>query len=327
MTSQEHLDLLRQGVETWNQWRHEHEDIQPNLSGADLREANLRGADLSGTHLDRANLSEADLNGAFLSNADLSGANLSGANLSFSYLSNTTFQGAILSNANLEDAYLSEADLSGATVGWSIFGNLDLRTVKGLDMLEHVGPSTIGTDTISRSQGYLPEAFLRGAGVNDVFITAARTLAQHPIDYYPCFISYSNDDQNFAERLYADLQNKGVRCWFASEHMRIGDEIRTRIDESIRLYDKLLLVLSTHAIESSWVKHEVEAALDKEAQQQTQVLFPIRLDETVMHTNKAWAVTIRREKYIGDFTRWKQHDDYQQAFERLLRDLKAEERK
>jgi len=29
-------------------------------------------------------------------------------------------------------------------------------------------------------------------------------------------------------------------------------------------------------------------------------------------------------EHIGDFTRWKHHDDYQQAFERLLRDLKAE---
>jgi hypothetical protein len=36
-------------------------------------------------------------------------------------------------------------------------------------------------------------------------------------------------------------------------------------------------------------------------------------------------VNIRRTRHIGDFSRWKDHDAYQQAFERLLRDLKAKE--
>lgn len=30
-------------------------------------------------------------------------------------------------------------------------------------------------------------------------------------------------------------------------------------------------------------------------------------------------------KNVGDFRRWKSHDDYQKAFDRLLRDLKGEE--
>ena len=35
---------------------------------------------------------------------------------------------------------------------------------------------------------------------------------------------------------HADLQSKGVRCWFASEDMKIGDCLRPRLDETIRLY-------------------------------------------------------------------------------------------
>jgi hypothetical protein len=46
-----------------------------------------------------------------------------------------------------------------------------------------------------------------------------------------------------------------------------------------------------------------------------------------MESKKAWAALIRRTRHIGDFTRWKDHDSYQKAFERLLRDLKAEEKK
>ncbi|MBI1882274.1 MAG: hypothetical protein HYR94_29225 [Chloroflexi bacterium] len=52
---------------------------------------------------------------------------------------------------------------------------------------------------------------------------------------------------------------------------------------------------------------------------------PIQLDTAVMETNQAWAADIRRSRYIGDFSRWKDHDAYQQAFERLLRDLKADD--
>jgi hypothetical protein len=216
------------------------------------------------------------------------------------------------------------ADLSDASIGGTIFGTLDLRTVRGLETLRHQGPSVIGTDTIVRSQGELPEAFLRGAGLPNMFIEYARSLVQSPIEYYTCFLSYSSRDQDFAERLYADLQSKGVRCWFAQEDMKIGDEIRPRIEESIRLYDKLLLVLSEHSLKSTWVEREVVAAFEKEQQQDQRVLFPIRLDESVMQATEAWAADIRRRKHIGDFTRWKQHDDYQQALERLLRDLKAE---
>ena len=143
-------------------------------------------------------------------------------------------------------------------------------------------------------------------------------------EYFSCFISYSHKDEAFAERLYADLQDKGVPCWYAPEDLRIGDKIRPRIDESIRQFDKLLLVLSEHSIDSLWVEHEVEAAFEKEMKHNTIMLFPIRLDHTVLDTEQAWAAEIRRTRHIGDFSRWKDHDAYQQAFERLLRDLKAE---
>jgi len=43
-----------------------------------------------------------------------------------------------------------------------------------------------------------------------------------------------------------------------------------------------------------------------------------------METEQAWAASIRRNRHIGDFTNWKDHDNYKRAFERLLRDLKAE---
>jgi hypothetical protein len=98
-----------------------------------------------------------------------------------------------------------------------------------------------------------------------------------------------------------------------------------RIDEAIRIHDKLLLVLSENSVTSAWVEKEVETAFERERRQDNKpVLFPIRLDNAVMRTDQAWAADIRRTRHIGDFVRWKDHDAYQQAFQRLLRDLKAE---
>ena len=71
----------------------------------------------------------------------------------------------------------------------------------------------------------------------------------------------------------------GVRCWYAPEDMKIGDKIRARIDDSIRMYDKLLIILSRYSIASDWAEKEVETAFEKERQQNKTVLFPIRLDD------------------------------------------------
>ena len=66
MANDEHVALLRQGVDAWNAWRDQNPDIRPDLSdaylvGAELRAAHLRDADLSGTKLMQALLCEADL--------------------------------------------------------------------------------------------------------------------------------------------------------------------------------------------------------------------------------------------------------------------------
>ena len=203
-------------------------------------------------------------------------------------------------------------------------GRVTIVKNRGLDTIQHTGPSYIGIDTIYRSERYIPEALLRKAGVPEDFIIYIHSLVAHPIEYYTCFISYSSRDQAFADRLYTDLQSKGVRCWFAPEDMKIGDKFRQRIDESIRQHDKLLLILSVHSVASWWVEYEVEKALAKERQAQRTVLFPIRLNEQIIQSTTDWAAHIKETRHIGDFTGWKDHDTYQRGLKRLLRDLQPD---
>jgi hypothetical protein len=105
--------------------------------------------------------------------------------------------------------------------------------------------------------------------------------------------------------------------------LKIGDRFQERIEESIRLYDKVMIVLSEASVQSRWVEREVNAAYEREARENRTVLFPIRIDDAVMNAAQPCAADIRRTRHIGDFCQWKKHDGYQKAFERLLRDLKT----
>jgi hypothetical protein len=126
----------------------------------------------------------------------------------------------------------------------------------------------------------------------------------------------------FVERLHANMQNRGVRCWFAPHGLPIGAKTWDAIDQAIRFRDKLLVVLLKASIESDWVEDEVTKAFAEERSRNTTVLFPIRIDDAVMSTAEPWAVKLRDQRNIGNFRQWNEPGEYQKSLDRLLRDLK-----
>lgn len=239
MANPQHLALLREGVETWNQWRKERvEEERENsvqaagngyikkryphhvdLSDADLEDCDLSLADLSGANLRGARLVHANLLGADLHQADLyraifNIASLEYADLREAYLVETSMADvnlwrADLRNANLSwtsffhaflvEADLREADLTQTNFTWAvlsgakvqgaycnhtIFGDVDLSSVKGLEELHCSRPPLIDLYTLARSSGRLPESFLREAGIEREIIPSLLAL----------FHSYGNDD-------------------------------------------------------------------------------------------------------------------------------------
>jgi hypothetical protein len=345
MAEYEHLKILEQGTAAWNKWRDENPEIMPDLrgaalSGADLSSADLSGANLRGVDLRRANLGAAKLRHAFLSGADLSSAALIGADLSFADLSFADLSRAGLIYADIGVANLSGANLSGANftearMGHTSFENIDLSSVIGLGSVVHLSPSSIGIDTVYKSQGRIPDAFLLGCGVPESFIAQIPDLigALEPIQFHSCFISYSSRDEEFAGRLHERMRREGLRVWYAPEEMKGGRMLREQVFRAIQVHDKLLLVLSEDSLRSDWVMTEIRRAKRTEVAEGRRKLFPIRV--VGMEAIKEWecfdsdsgkdlAVEVR-DYFIPDFSKWKEHDAFEAAFGRLLSDLKKAE--
>jgi uncharacterized protein YjbI with pentapeptide repeats len=179
MANEEHLAILRQGVDAWNAWREKDPKVKPDLVGANLRMANLKMANLSWAKLDKVDLSEANLSWTNLGGAHLHGANLSGANLYGAYLradlSEADLTGANLSFGRLFDANCSRADLSGANLSRANISkaNLNKANLSGAN-LSKVNLSKANLNETNLSEANLQLASLVDAQLNRANLTGAK---------------------------------------------------------------------------------------------------------------------------------------------------------
>ncbi len=325
MANPEHMEVVKQGAKAIKEWRVENKDIQldlveaglqlANLYRANLQGATLMGANLQATNLWGANLKDATLLGATLWATDLRGADLRGANLNF---------------VTLYKASLQEAKLQGAKCCSTIFVDVDLSETIGLEMVEHLAPSSISVDTLFKSKGKIPKVFLKGAGVPDILIDYLNSLTGKAFEFYSCFISFTENDDIFSKCLYQDLQDNGVRVWRWKEDAKWGEDLIGEVDKAVKRYDKLIVICSKSSLNAPVVLREIERALQKEDDFKRKgitknVLFPIRLDDYIFkgweHPRKADVIA----KNIGDFREWNNPKEYKKSLARLVRDLRSGE--
>jgi hypothetical protein len=362
MDRDEAIRLLKggpDGVREWNQWRERDEEIpdlrcvylsRTELGGVNLSEAILGGAILGGANLRGANLRGANLRGAYMISADLNGADLHGAELYMANLLRADLTGADLTGANLSVTNLSGADLTGAVCSWTVFTSLDFSEVRGLEAVDHHGPSSIGIDSLSRSGGKIPEVFLRGCGLTPWEILSANIyspeltppglveLQRQILDAWTkgksmingCFVSYSWADAQFVEKLRDRLIAEGINVWL-DRHDMVAGTIQDQVWRAIQDHHVVIIVLSEASVASDWVENELDMARQKEKAEKRAVLCPISLDD-------AWKAKVAakdnpgdpsrplwrtlQQKLVMDFHGWKTKA-FEDSFQKLLRGLKT----
>jgi len=178
-------------------------------------------------------------------------------------------------------------------------------------------------------QGYINRALAKGDINIDLLISAMRLINRARGIELSCFISYSHKDEDFARRLYSRMKAKNLLVWLASQDLGEG-KIHEQLERSIRLHDRLLLVLSHNSMSSEWVKTEIRWAIEDAIRKRANKLLPIRL--VGLDAIKDWKLFNAdigkdlaqeiREYHIHDFSDWQNTKAFNQAFNRLMRYIK-----
>jgi len=228
MANQQHIEILKQGVKTWNQWRAENPDVEPDLSDHEftneiinkepqvkLQGANLKQANFAGSRLRLADMRDADLSGANLSNANLSGAFLVQANLVGANLNAAILQGANFSDAKMDSAVLVGADLSQGTFMGQEFHFEKMvfeipRWRRGSYFFQQTRKTILQNAALSKADlrgANLSNADLRGVGLQDANLYGAilREANLQDVDFeganlYETNLNSANlEDANFSQ--------------------------------------------------------------------------------------------------------------------------------
>ena len=325
-----------------------------DLGRAYLREAIFRGANMVNAHLVQAemimvdlcqaDLSRASLNAADLNHARLEGTNLRDADLSRADASRADFSAAILENSRLRlttfrNTIVLEVRFGQSTMAGTVLADIDLTHSRGLEKIQHKGPSSIDHLTLKKSRN-LPIEFLQGIGmsnweieqakmfqpdvdadvITDIGYRVTQMRTGDPIQTHSLFVSYSHDDGPFVDALQKLLNQKGIRFW-----RDIHDAVAGPLEEQVALAmqeSTVLLVLSKSSVNSDWVEWEAQNARRIEKSAGRHILCPVALDDSWKIS--PWEGKLRQqiEKYnILDFSRWQEPDFLEREFDKLLRGL------
>jgi len=281
------------------------------------------------------------MNSTYLDSANLSGATLAFAGLKDTILSGADLSGAMLYGADLSGADLQDANFTEAKIHWTIFADNDLSATRGLETVKHQGPSSIGIDTLIKSEGQIPELFLRGCGLSDWQIEDAKLYnpdlsneeindiqyrihdlrVRQAIQISPLFISYNHLDCEFVDAIETRLTNQGVRYWRDIHHATAG-RLDKQVDRAIRMNGIALIILSKNSVNSDWVEYEVDKAREMGRQSGKDTLCPVALDDSWKDCR--WSGPLRKqiEKYhILDFANWHDASHFHKMFGKLLEGL------
>ncbi len=356
MANQKHIKILNSGIFALEEFRKENPFIQLDLSNSDLRYIQLKGINLCNANLNGANLAGANLENSKLTNIGFIDSKLHGTSFKGSIINNCDFRVTNFTNTDLSGCRLENSNFGGsifkrtllnntqfkrAIFGETKFYDLNLSDTLGLDMSTHFAPSDINVNTLTNSFGRISKYFLQGCGFSEwsameVRLYDHRLSASEIVDLQysifdkrskgffigGVFISYSQRDEIFADKLYYQLKNDGVAVWMDRQDM-VSGPIEFQVQSAIRANDIILPILSENSIKSDWVEAELDWAREREKEENRSVLCPIAIDDswkTIVNKSVLWRQV---KKYnILSFSSWKDDQLFDLNYGKLVKGMK-----
>ena len=125
------------------------------------------------------------------------------------------------------------------------------------------------------------------------------------------FISHASPDRKAADKLCNLLEDRGIACWIAPRDVRPGHEFGEEIIKGIEECTAIVLILSTNANDSNFVKREVERGVSRR-----KPVFPLRIRE--VEPSRSLELFIGSTQWIDA---WK--PPMEQWLERLVQAIKS----
>lgn len=146
------------------------------------------------------------------------------------------------------------------------------------------------------------------------------------------FLSYSNEDAEVADEFQQRLSDTEIALSFHTVSLRSPDSLKSALRSDISASDFLIVLLSPSALESTWVKYELETAVREEWRQRSIIVMVVKVKPCrvpdFLATNIMLDATKNREKAINQLVRLLENApliDFDklppQEFERFVGDL------
>jgi hypothetical protein len=99
-------------------------------------------------------------------------------------------------------------------------------------------------------------------------------------NFAPVFLSHTSHDKPFARQLRTDLMERGVaKVWIDEAEIKVGESLLEKIQQALKDTKYFAIILSPKALESNWVRKELEYAMHREIASDGASIIPILYED------------------------------------------------
>ena len=145
------------------------------------------------------------------------------------------------------------------------------------------------------------------------------------------FLSYSHRDEGFANKLVKSIEQFGLRTWFdrndlitETSLLRFGTSIEQdtllmrTLENALDRANRVLLVLSRHSVQSTWVEAEIALAL-QEGRRENIPVDCLLLERDILNNSPNWITSAVQAYGCYDFSDWQEDLCWNSSFKKLLK--------